>query len=182
MMQFRWSTLISTIFFIGFIPFAPGTFGSLAAFPIYFFTLQFTSSFLQASEYLLILAVILTLVGLWAIGKYQEITYNPDHPSVVIDEVIGMLVTLALAFEPAYQIGEALIVKGYFTEYSQTYHAFAIAFLAFRYFDISKPLLIGLVDRRLKTPFGVILDDILAGVFAGGTIIAAHKLMLMYLY
>jgi phosphatidylglycerophosphatase A len=179
-MAYKWSTVVATFFFVGLIPLAPGTFGSLASFPLYYLILGQADSFMQMSQYLLIMAALLTLIGVVAISKYQETTYNPDHPSVVIDEVVGMLVTIALAFKPAYEIGGMLITKGFFANYNQVYYAFLISFVIFRYFDISKPLIIGYVDRKMKNPFGVILDDILAGICAAITIIAAHKIILKY--
>lgn len=138
-MKLRFALAIGTVFGIGRIPFAPGTFGSLAAALIYLL--------LPAMRPLAIivpLIIIVSLLGVWAGGVMEE-EYGNDPSAVVIDELAGQW--LALAALP----GGAVTV--------------ALSFAFFRLFDIAKP---GPVDRvqRLPGGWGIMTDDLLAGVLA----------------
>lgn len=171
--KFTLDTFIATFFFIGYIPIAPGTFGSLAAYPIYNYLLNHNNKegFIF---WMWAIVIFLTIIGTWAIRKYQSRTMTFDHKSVVIDEVIGMLITLAVSFTWLYAIADFLLV---FLDMKIRNIMFLVAFVAFRYCDITKPLFIGVVDRYYKKPFGVILDDILAGLLASGGIYIIFKII-----
>jgi phosphatidylglycerophosphatase A len=125
---------------IGFAPVAPGTFGSLAALPLcWFISLMGRDA---AATF------VLALVGfsIWIAHSAEKIEAQTDPKQVVVDEICGMLVTLfALPFTPV------LIVAG---------------FALFRMFDILKPFPIRWVDRNVPGGFGIVLDDLLAGVLA----------------
>ncbi len=120
--------------------FAPGTAGSLVALPLFVCMPKANHFF-----YLGVL-VILFIVGLWCCGKSAKLLGAHDHPAIVWDEIVGMLVTLfMIPMTPLYLL---------------------LAFLLFRFFDIVKPWPIGWVDRRVDHGMGIMLDDVLAGVMA----------------
>lgn len=162
-----WYNLVCTFFLIGQIGMMPGTFGSLAVFPIYLLIISNVESIDTAKIILWILAGVGFVVGWLAIRKFQQKTQTLDHSSIVIDEVIGMLVTLAIAFE--WLIKSASYFKS-MLNINVTYAPFIAAFLLFRLFDIWKPLIIGAIDTHYKSPLGIILDDVLAGCAAAFTI------------
>ncbi|MDV4144137.1 MULTISPECIES: phosphatidylglycerophosphatase A family protein [Shimia] len=151
------SRQISIFFGVGLLPWAPGTWGSLAALILGW----------GIERYLgfwpLVLATLIAIVaGFWAC-KVELADRPGDDPSeIVIDEVAGMW--LAMLF-PAYGF--------YMRDMSMVWPGPIAAFLFFRLFDIKKPWLVGKADRR-HDAVGVMLDDLWAGVFAGiATIIAA---------
>lgn len=124
----------------GRIPYAPGTFGTLVAVPIYLL-LTGLAPWLYGAVVLL-----LFVVGVWAAGVTGHDLGAHDHQSIVLDEVIGFLITMFLA-----PPGWMWIVVG---------------FVLFRLFDTWKPYPIYLIDRRLNNGLGCMLDDVLAGVYA----------------
>ena len=157
-----WYSIISTWFFIGKIPGFPGTFGSIASYPLYYYILMNSYSYSDAKHYLLLSVIFLSIIGFFAIKKFQKVTNTYDHSYVVIDEVIGQLLTIYLSFNWIFNIAYAL------PSFNIPIHttAFIIALIPFRYFDIRKPLIISYVNHKYKGALGVILDDILAAVFA----------------
>ena len=134
----RWATW----FGCGFISPAPGTWGSLGALP--FGILLYA----LGGPILLLFAICAILpLGLWAAHEYGKAIKEHDSPQIVIDEVIGMWIALIpVAGAPVFYI--------------------ILAFLLFRFFDILKPWPISFFDKNVKNAFGVILDDVLAGLFA----------------
>ena len=134
-------TLTATWFGAGLLPGAPGTWGSLAALP---FAWGIT---LTAGPWgLLICACGIFIAGCWAAALYTRAAGLKDCQHIVIDEVAGQW--LALCFVP-------LDPFAYFS-----------AFLLFRAFDIFKPWPANLADRALSGGFGIMLDDVIAGVYA----------------
>lgn len=135
------ATVIATWFGAGLLRFASGTWGSLAALP-------FAAVIAWAAGPLALVpaAVAVFVIGVWAsnhIGKSGE----KDSSAIVVDEVAGQWLTLApVALDPRY---------------------YAIGFLLFRLADIVKPWPASWADRRLSGGLGVMLDDIVAGVYAG---------------
>lgn len=130
---------IATLGPIGYIPFAPGTFGSLMGLLcLWFFPLS-----LQGHIALIILGAI---VGSIASTAAEIQLQQKDSGKIVIDEFIGIYV--AALFVP-YKLSMLIA-----------------AFLLFRFFDIVKPLMIRTLERTLKNGWGVMADDILAGVYA----------------
>jgi phosphatidylglycerophosphatase A len=122
---------------------APGTVGSLGALPL-FWLLHTQSSIVYWGATLLI-----TLSGFWASQRCSELLDDKDPQSVVIDEVAGVLIALGI-------VSSAAPV------------AWAVAWLLFRLLDITKP---GLIDRAQYWPphgVGIMADDLLAGLVAGG--------------
>jgi len=135
------ASLIATWFGSGLLPKAPGTWGSLAgllcAIPIV----------ALAGFWGLVAATLLaTLVGVWAAGVYAARSGQADPQRVVIDEVAGQW----LALLPV----------------AHDLRLYAIAFLAFRFFDIVKVWPARAIDRGMKGGWGIVLDDIVAGLYA----------------
>jgi phosphatidylglycerophosphatase A len=130
--------LVSTFFFAGYFPVAPGTFGSLIALAIIWFLIP-------AVFYILIpVSIGLLLVSVWSAGKSEEI-FGKDGSQIVIDEVVGMAISLVFVpHQISYFIG---------------------AFFLFRFFDIFK-LPPAKHAERIKGGWGVTLDDVVAGIYA----------------
>jgi len=124
----------------GLAPKAPGTCGTLAAVPVYLLLMD-----LPLVAYLIIV-LILTVYGIWICGVTSRYFAVPDHPGIVWDEIVGFLITMIAA--PS---GFIWIIIG---------------FLLFRLFDIWKPWPISLLDRHIHGGLGIMLDDVVAGVFA----------------
>ena len=126
----------------GLAPKAPGTFGTLAALPLFWLLMQ---AGLDRTALLLIIAAGFAL-GIWACTVTGKNLGIPDHGSIVWDEIVAMW--LVLAFTPANWLG------------------WLAAFGLFRFFDILKPWPIRFFDVRLKNGFGVMFDDLLAAAYA----------------
>lgn len=137
----------------GFLPVAPGTWGSLAALPFAWLLLVY-GGWLG----LLLATVIVTPLGIWASGRVAREKNMPDPGLIVIDEVAGQWLTLL-------PVGFMMAAPGPV--------AILIGFLLFRLFDILKPWPASWADRRIKGGFGVMLDDLLAGLYAAALLAAA---------
>ena len=156
--------IIATFFYSGLLPKAPGTWGSLAAWII-----AVCLFWLGASTSLLfLLTVIVCFVGWWATAAETRGKDDHDPSEIVIDEVAGQWIALL----PLYAIARDLNLMEQFqsgaNELQQAINLnvlFFTAFILFRIFDIFKPWPISWADR-MNTPFGVMLDDILAGLMS----------------
>ncbi|WP_020681955.1 phosphatidylglycerophosphatase A [Marinobacterium rhizophilum] len=124
----------------GLAPKAPGTFGTLAAIPFYLLM-----TLLPLSGYLVVL-VLAALLGIYLCGRTAQDLGVHDHPGIVWDEFVGFWITML--FVPV-----------------QWYWILA-GFALFRLFDIWKPWPIRVIDQRVEGGFGIMLDDVLAGVYA----------------
>lgn len=124
----------------GLMPKAPGTFGTLAAIPVYFLIQDFSLWF-----YVLI-TVAVSIVGIWICNYTSQALNVHDHPGIVIDEIAGYLITMIAA--------------------PVSFMWLIIGFVLFRFFDIIKPWPISWLDKKVTGGFGIMLDDIVAGVFA----------------
>jgi len=124
----------------GLAPFAPGTFGTLAAIPLY---LLCTELPLWAYLSLIMLSFI---VGVYWCGATSKALGVHDHSGIVWDEIVGFFITM-IAVPP-------------------TLTNIVLGFLLFRLFDIWKPWPIKLLDEKVSGGFGIMIDDVLAGVFA----------------
>jgi phosphatidylglycerophosphatase A len=132
--------LIATGLYSGYLPKAPGTWGSLVGL-LLFFLLQK----LSLPLYLTVLAG-LFIVGTFAAGETEKILDSRDPGIVVIDEIVGMLISLiAIPAKPLYLL---------------------LGFILFRLFDIVKPFPIRLIDQRFHGGLGIMLDDVVAGIYA----------------
>ncbi len=124
----------------GAVPFAPGTFGTLMAIPFYLL--------MQPLPHLLylFLLILITVASMWLCDKVSKEINAHDHSGMCLDEIVGYLVTMFSAPQ-----GITWMVAG---------------FLLFRLFDIWKPWPIRYVDEHVKGGTGMILDDVLAGVYS----------------
>ncbi|PHS71081.1 MAG: phosphatidylglycerophosphatase A [Methylophaga sp.] len=125
----------------GLAPVAPGTFGTLAAVPIYWLMKD-----LSLVIYLAIL-IIGFIVGIWICQKSAEWLGKDDPSAVVWDEIIGYLITMIAA--------------------PSGWQWLLLGFVLFRIFDILKPWPISWADKALHGGLGIMLDDVIAGIFAG---------------
>ena len=124
---------------------APGTFGTVAAIPVYWLFAQ--TDLLVYS----LLTLIVTVAGVWLCGIAAEKLGEHDFGGIVWDEIAGYLITLWLV--------------------PFSWQTMVVGFLLFRFFDILKPWPIKWLDRHVQGGFGIMIDDVLAGVFAGGVLL-----------
>ena len=129
---------------LGNMPFAPGSFGTLAGLPICWLLSSVDSSI---SFILIALAI---PFAIWVAGEAEQILEKKDPGAIVIDEIVGMVLTLAALPFNAITAG--------------------LGFVLFRVLDITKPFPIGFLERRFKGGTGIVLDDIAAGVIANITL------------
>ncbi len=135
---------------VGFIPVAPGTFGSLVAIPVWWVFSSF-----NLITYLLVTAALI-MIAIWASAEANKIHDDHDASQIVIDEVVGMLcAAVAVPFEWPQVIA---------------------VFVMFRFFDIIKPPPVKWIDKRMSGGVGVVLDDVAAGFQACGCIHVARLL------
>jgi phosphatidylglycerophosphatase A len=132
----------------GLSPIAPGTAGTLAALPIWWLL-----SGLPTSIYVAVV-VVLGVLGCWLCGESSRRLGVHDHGGIVFDEIVGFLIT-ALPLQPAFGLPSVPLPL-----------ALLAAFGLFRLFDIWKPWPIAVLDRRVHGGTGIMLDDVVAGVFA----------------
>lgn len=143
-----WPEGVATLFGVGCIGRAPGTMGSLAAFPIIFF-MSYLNPFLYMG-----LAVILIVISIVAADQYGA---GKDLKEIVADEFVGLMVTLFLV--------------------PHKWSLWIVGFLLFRFFDILKPFPISYLDKNVKGGFGVVLDDLVAGLAANAFV---HFIWIVY--
>lgn len=147
----RLAQMIATVCGVGYLRPAPGTWGSLAALPMAWL-IHAIGGFP-----LLLLAVIATFAkGLWATAEMTRGQRDHDPSEIVIDEVAGQFTALLPISYAAWSMG---------IDITRLWPGWIAAFALFRLFDITKPWLVGWADRR-NDPFGVMLDDMIAGAFA----------------
>lgn len=153
--------IIGTFLYTGHLKPAPGTWGSAAALP-FFWALH-----VLGGPWLAIVAIAVAFfAGLWATKGLTAATDNKDPSEIVIDEVVGMWIALwPVSFGAAYVGADILAL----------YPGWIAAFLGFRLFDIWKPWLVGRADRR-GDAMGVMLDDVIAGVFAAIVVVVLAAL------
>ena len=120
---------------------APGTFGTMAAIPIY----MILASLGQGVYFTVVVAAV--FAGIQICGQTAKQLNSHDHPAIVWDELVGYLLTML--FVPMSLLNMAL------------------GFVLFRFFDIVKPWPIKWVDQRVRGGLGIMLDDLIAAVFSG---------------
>ena len=132
--------LIATGFYSGYLPKAPGTWGSLVG-----VLLVFLLNALSLQIYLSVVAG-LFIVGSFVAGEAEKILDNRDPGVVVIDEIVGMLITMiAVPVTPL---------------------TMALGFILFRVFDIAKPFPVNFFDQHFHGGLGIMLDDVVAGIYS----------------
>ena len=141
----------ATVFGVGYLRPAPGTWGSLAALPMAW-ALHVAGGF----PLLFLTTVLIFFLGWWATAEATRGSADHDPSEIVIDEVAGQWVALWALSYPAWAHGIAI---------TALWPGWVAAFVLFRLFDITKPGPVGWADRK-GDALGVMLDDIIAGAFA----------------
>jgi len=150
-MKQRWAEITGTFFYVGYMKPAPGTWGSLAALPLGWLIYQI------GGIWLFLLAIPATYVkGYIATKIMTEGHDNHDPSEIVIDEVVGQWIALAPVLIGATMSGVSALAL---------WPGWIAAFLFFRLYDIMKPGPVGWADRK-DNATGVMLDDVIAGMFA----------------
>ncbi len=156
-----------TFFGCGRIKSGPGTLASFVSILIWFAVTMFFLQIKLPQIYENIFwCVVLVLIFVYSLLLIPIYTYNlevKDHPSIVIDEVMGQILTLCITFP---FVREFYTDKSWFLTKTVMFAHMFLCFIMFRLLDIAKPLFIGYVDQNVKGSFGVMFDDILAGVSA----------------
>ncbi|GAA7056848.1 phosphatidylglycerophosphatase A [Helicobacter pylori] len=140
-----------TLFFSGYSKKAPGTIGSLVALLLGLPILIFSANTLFLA------AVLIGLIAIAQIDKEEEESKIHDSSYIVIDELVGMWLAMAIS---------GLSLAGVI-----------LSFIFFRIYDITKPSLIGKIDKEVKGGLGVVADDALAGVLAGLSVLLAINIL-----
>lgn len=146
------SRVIATFGYVGLLPRAPGTFGSLAALPLAWL-LHWAGGF----PLFLGATLLVFVVGLWAAGREIAGDGKSDPPEIVVDEVVGQWIAL-------FPLSAGLWMQG-MPGYVFPYPGWIGAFVMFRLFDICKPWPVSWADRR-PGAIGIMLDDVIAGAIA----------------
>ncbi|GAA6865717.1 phosphatidylglycerophosphatase A [Helicobacter pylori] len=141
MNKFSLRACFLTLFFSGYSKKAPGTIGSLVALLLGLPVLIFSANTLFLA------AILIGLIAIAQIDKEEEESKIHDSSYIVIDELVGMWLAMAIS---------GLSLAGV-----------VLSFIFFRIYDITKPSLIGKIDKEIKGGLGVVADDALAGVLAG---------------
>lgn len=144
---------LATGFGLGYLPKAPGTWGTLLALPIHYLIVQ-----LPMQGYVAALGIII-IIAVVSAGSAEKIIDKPDPGIVVIDEVAGMLI--AMIALPAHPL------------------AWLLAFILFRIFDILKPFPVNFFDQRFHGGLGIVLDDLMAGIYALASLQLLWRLLVM---
>ncbi|MFL2753646.1 MAG: phosphatidylglycerophosphatase A [Gammaproteobacteria bacterium] len=147
----RPSHLLATLFGVGLLPFAPGTWGSIAGLLVYMYLVVYLS---LGAQTIISLTAVIAVFSIWIchLATKDLERADRDQKSIVIDELAGLWIAL-LPIAGLLMIKEVL-VYGF------------LAFVLFRIFDIWKPFPISLIDKNMKNGLGVVLDDLIAGVYA----------------
>ncbi|RKV05819.1 phosphatidylglycerophosphatase A [Helicobacter pylori] len=140
-----------TLFFSGYSKKAPGTIGSLVALLLGLPILIFSANTLFLG------AIFVGLIAIAQIDKEEEETKIHDSSYIVIDELVGMWLAMAIS---------GLSLAGV-----------VLSFIFFRIYDITKPSLIGRIDKEVKGGLGVVADDALAGVLAGLSVLLVINIL-----
>ena len=146
--------MIATGFGIGFLPIAPGTWGSILGIVIFLLLFSFNLSLIVVSSIIIIIILLSFFATEKALKEFDE--HDPDE--IVIDEAIAMILLLiCVPMTPVWIFS---------------------SFLLFRIFDILKPWPISVFDLKLQNSFGIMLDDILAAAFAGAILFIIKLLVI----
>ena len=150
--------LFVTFFGIGTIRYAPGTITSLVT-TVFLFSLF---NILNLSNtIILIILIILFLYAFVAITNYIKDNNDKDPKEIVIDEVIGQSIPIYV-----YEIAH-----GTTKDFNESILFYLYIFILFRFFDIKKPFPVSFFDKKFKNSFGVIIDDVVAGLYVVLTLI-----------
>ena len=146
------NSLFVTMFGLGRIKIIPGTFGSLATIIILYVLFHIINI---SSNFILLGLIIIFIYSFPAVSSYIKNNENKDPREIVIDELIGQAIPIFV-----YEISHG-------TEKSseEALIFYCICFVLFRFFDIVKPFPVSFFDKNFKNSFGVIMDDVFAGLY-----------------
>ena len=150
--------LFVTCFGIGTLRFAPGTIASLVT-TIFLYGLFHIINL--SNNIILIILLIVFIYSFYAVSEYIKYNDNKDPKEVVVDEFIGQSIPIYL-----YEISHGTVKDS-----QEAILFYLYIFILFRYFDIKKPLPVIFFDKKFKNSFGVIIDDVVAGLYVVLTLI-----------
>ena len=152
------NSLLVTMFGLGKIKLMPGTVGSFATTIFLFYLFHILNI---SSNIVLIFLIIIFFYSFYAVSKHTESSKNKDPREIIIDEFLGQSIPIYL-----YEISH-----GSTKESSEAITYYILFFILFRYFDIMKPFPVNFFDKNFKNSFGVIMDDICAGLYVVLTVV-----------
>jgi phosphatidylglycerophosphatase A len=152
------NSLLVTLFGLGKIKFMPGTIGSLVTTVFLFYLFH---SLNISSNIILIGLIIIFIYSFYAVSTHTEVNKNKDPGEIIVDEFLGQSIPIYL-----YEISH-----GTTKESNEAIVYYALFFILFRYFDIMKPFPVNFFDKNFKNSFGIIMDDICAGLYVVLTIV-----------
>ena len=150
--------LFVTCFGIGSFRYAPGTITSLIT-TVFLFSLFHIINL--SSNIILFILLIVFIYSFYAVSEYIKFNENKDPKEVVIDEFIGQSFPIYL-----YEISHGAVKDS-----QEAVLFYLYIFILFRFFDIKKPFPINFIDKKFKNSFGVIMDDVIAGLYVVLTLI-----------
>ena len=150
--------LFVTCFGIGAFRYAPGTITSLIT-TIFLFSLFHIINL--SSNIILIILLLIFIYSFYAVSNYIKDNDNKDPKEVVVDEFIGQSIPIYL-----YEVSHGTV-----KDPQEAVLFYLYIFILFRYFDIKKPFPVNFIDRKFKNSFGVIFDDVVAGLYVVLTLI-----------
>ena len=152
------NSLLVTMFGLGKVKFMPGTLGSLATIIILFYLFH---SLNVSSNIILAGLIIIFIYSFYAISTHIKDSENKDPGEIIIDEFLGQSIPIYL-----YEISHGTTKEG-----GEAIIYYTLFFILFRYFDIMKPFPISFFDKNFKNSFGVIMDDVCAGLYVVLTLV-----------
>ncbi len=152
------NNLFVTCFGIGTFRFAPGTLTSLIT-TIFLYSLFHIINL--SNNIILIILIIVFIYSFYAVSEYIKYNENKDPKEIVVDEFIGQSIPIYL-----YEVSHGTI-----KESQEAVLFYLYIFILFRYFDIKKPFPVNFFDKKFKNSFGVIMDDVIAGLYVTLTLI-----------
>ena len=160
----KFSHFCSTFFGVGLLPKAPGTWGSFVALFLFYGLIYVQISFLLYFLFFIFFSIASIIICEIASKDLVE----KDHKTIVIDEVAGA--GLSFLFIPLLGIYNFSTLEWQ----KESYLAALILIILFRFFDILKPHPISYIDSKFKSGIGIVLDDLVAGIFAGLTLLGGN--------
>tara|TARA_Y100000591_G_scaffold49177_1_gene37457 strand:- start:293 stop:787 length:495 start_codon:yes stop_codon:yes gene_type:complete len=151
-MIYNFNFLFVTLFGIGKVSRIPGSIASLVTTIILFFIFQILN---LSPDLVLICLLVIFFVSLYSINQFIKNKDNKDPKEIVIDEFIGQSIPICL-YEIAHQGSK---------ETNEVLTFYFIMFILFRIFDITKPYPVSYYDKNFKNSFGVVMDDVCAGLY-----------------
>tara|TARA_B100000378_G_scaffold256778_1_gene234726 strand:- start:265 stop:735 length:471 start_codon:yes stop_codon:yes gene_type:complete len=140
------SQIFSTLFFIGYVKWAPGTFGSIFS----LITIIFLHNIVNKNEFIILFICILLMATI-CIKIYSKSVNKHDAKEIIIDEFLGIYLIIICSYD--------------FKIFNNEFVKILLILLFFRIFDILKPFPANWIDKNLKNSYGIILDDIVAGIY-----------------